>query len=521
MKKIPVLIAFISLLMLGIFSGCASTTPQPAVQQVAAMEDIAGKITEFENEMEKARQEQIAVLSPGAFAKAEESFHKAKSGAEKGSKLSSISENLADARRHLDDARENAKVARTVLPQVIESRRMAHLAGAARLEKAYADVEKQFLKLTTAIEKNNINYTKKNADNVNEAYRSLELMAIKNEAIGGARKALSQAEKNDAKKYAPTSYNTALRSLSEADEFITNNRYDKDNIQAKADESLFYANRALVLTSQSKALDKLNPEEKVLWTEDFISRITTQLQARDSRDQHLNDQVDNIILSIDTLLSDNRQASDKLASTQQELAETKAALSILEAKSLEERKDREMLLADQKAMEAQMQQEKERLLAEQAETEQKLQAERRFHQKYIETQHAFGADEAEVYKRGNQLIIQLKGIEFPSGKAIIMPDNFQLLSKVQEAIKAFEDPSVVIEGHTDSIGDQQSNQELSQKRAQSVQDYLVANKTVAPDKIVSQGYGSSRPLASNATPEGRAKNRRIDIIITPGKVPGL
>jgi outer membrane protein OmpA-like peptidoglycan-associated protein len=234
----------------------------------------------------------------------------------------------------------------------------------------------------------------------------------------------------------------------------------------------------------------------------------------------MEDQTRNILLSIDALQNDHEQTSRNLVFTKQELAETQAILAALEAKSIEDQKDKEMLLVDQKVREAQMIKEKEKIQAEQAETARKLEEQRRFNQKFIEIQQSFGADEAEVYKRGNQLIVQLKGIQFPSGKAIIMPENYQLLGKVQEAIQAFDNPSVVVEGHTDSIGDNESNQALSQKRADSVHDYLIANKTIADDKIISRGYGSSRPLASNATPEGRAINRRIDVIITPSIVPG-
>ena len=164
--------------------------------------------------------------------------------------------------------------------------------------------------------------------------------------------------------------------------------------------------------------------------------------------------------------------------------------------------------------------EKERIMAEQMATAQKLEEERKFNQKFIEIQNYFGADEAEVYKSGNQVVIRLKGMQFPIGKAIIMPENFLLLRKVQKAISAFGRPSVLVEGHTDSTGKDETNQALSQQRAEAVQDYLVANKTITPDKIVSQGYGSSRPLASNETLEGRAMNRRIDVIIDPGTVPG-
>jgi outer membrane protein OmpA-like peptidoglycan-associated protein len=96
-----------------------------------------------------------------------------------------------------------------------------------------------------------------------------------------------------------------------------------------------------------------------------------------------------------------------------------------------------------------------------------------------------------------------------------MPDNYGLLSKVQRAIRTFGEPDVVIEGHTDSTGSDEVNEHLSQQRAESVRDYLVANKTLPEEKIVAIGYGSKRPLASNETAEGRAINRRIDVVISP------
>jgi outer membrane protein OmpA-like peptidoglycan-associated protein len=159
-------------------------------------------------------------------------------------------------------------------------------------------------------------------------------------------------------------------------------------------------------------------------------------------------------------------------------------------------------------------------LAEQKETEKKLEDERQFNQKFIKIQNYFRSDEAEVYKQGNQLVLRLKGIKFPVGQAVIVPENYQLLSKVQRAIGEFQDASVVIEGHTDSVGSKESNDILSKKRANAVKDYLIANKTIAASKVVARGYGSEKPLASNATPEGRAANRRIDVIVTPGVKPG-
>lgn len=155
------------------------------------------------------------------------------------------------------------------------------------------------------------------------------------------------------------------------------------------------------------------------------------------------------------------------------------------------------------------------LIAEQKVTEWKLEDERQFNQKFIEIQNYFGADEAEVYKQGNQLIIRLRGIKFPVGQATITPENFQLLTKVQRGIGNFENPSLVIGGHTDSTGSQKANAMLSYQRADAVRDYLIANNTLPGDKIDAMGYGSEQPVASNETKEGRAANRRIDVTVTP------
>ena len=145
----------------------------------------------------------------------------------------------------------------------------------------------------------------------------------------------------------------------------------------------------------------------------------------------------------------------------------------------------------------------------------RLEAEKRFNELFTQVKTYFAADEAEVYKQGNKLSIRLKAVHFPVGEAVIMPSNYMLLSKVQRSIRTFGGPNVVVEGHTDSTGSDEVNKYLSQQRAESVRDYVLANGTLRPDKIVAVGYGSKRPLASNKTPEGRAINRRIDVLISP------
>ena len=73
---------------------------------------------------------------------------------------------------------------------------------------------------------------------------------------------------------------------------------------------------------------------------------------------------------------------------------------------------------------------------------------------------------------------------------------------------------MVVEGHTDSQGTESSNIDLSQTRAQTVRDYLVS-RGVPNDKVTAQGLGQSRPIADNKSREGRAQNRRVEIIVQP------
>jgi outer membrane protein OmpA-like peptidoglycan-associated protein len=119
-----------------------------------------------------------------------------------------------------------------------------------------------------------------------------------------------------------------------------------------------------------------------------------------------------------------------------------------------------------------------------------------------------------VIRDENNIIIRLYGLTFGVGKTTIEPQFFPLLTKVQDAIKQFPGCQATIEGHTDSQGSDAMNQRLSERRAEAVAQYLKANM-VANTPITHQGFGESRPVASNDTFEGRAKNRRIDVVIIP------
>lgn len=150
-----------------------------------------------------------------------------------------------------------------------------------------------------------------------------------------------------------------------------------------------------------------------------------------------------------------------------------------------------------------------------SQTNTQLSEEQKLNAVYEEARNRFSPEEAEVYKQGENLVIRLKALHFPKGKAIIQGDNFALLKKVEGVISEFDQSKVIVEGHTDSTGSKELNQKLSEKRAETVKKYLEVNASDIVTEVEAEGFGYEKPLASNKTPEGRAQNRRVDVIITP------
>jgi len=113
--------------------------------------------------------------------------------------------------------------------------------------------------------------------------------------------------------------------------------------------------------------------------------------------------------------------------------------------------------------------------------------------------------------RGTVITIP-SGVLFTSGKSMLLPGAQTKLGAVADALKDQDDRKIVVEGHTDSQGSDAMNQELSMARAQAVRDFLTS-RGVPADRVTAQGYGPSRPVADNKSPEGRANNRRVEIIV--------
>jgi outer membrane protein OmpA-like peptidoglycan-associated protein len=161
------------------------------------------------------------------------------------------------------------------------------------------------------------------------------------------------------------------------------------------------------------------------------------------------------------------------------------------------KKTREQLLSD-----------RERLASE---TQQREAAEKRAQQAMTDL-----ARVASVKQDTRGTVITLSGgVLFASAKYDLLPTAQSNLTQVADALtKSDPDSKIMVAGYTDSQGGQAYNMELSQHRADAVRSFLVSHG-VAPDRVSAQGFGPSQPVADNASPEGRADNRRVEIVVQP------
>jgi len=185
-------------------------------------------------------------------------------------------------------------------------------------------------------------------------------------------------------------------------------------------------------------------------------------------------------------------------------AEADRALSAAEKRAEEARRDRAAaeqarMDADQARMEAQQARAEAAALAE---------SERKLREELADLQ-------AQETERG--IVLTLGDVLFDVDEATLKAGATQSLARLVRFLKEYPDRQVLVEGHTDSTGTEQYNLGLSQRRADSVVQFLTLNG-VAPERAIATGYGKAYPVASNETAEGRQRNRRVEIVILdPGE----
>jgi len=196
-------------------------------------------------------------------------------------------------------------------------------------------------------------------------------------------------------------------------------------------------------------------------------------------------------------------ADMKLADQAVEAARTERSKVLLEARTLEA--ERALQEAEQARGQALAQQkEAERALMAAAAAEERA--------RKLESQ----IEELQAVKSERGLVITLGDVLFDTDKSELRAGAMFTIQKLVAFLAEYPDRKVMIEGFTDSTGPEEYNQRLSESRAQAVRNALAA-KGIDPARIVIRGYGEAFPVASNATAEGRQRNRRVEVIISDEK----
>jgi chemotaxis protein MotB len=166
-----------------------------------------------------------------------------------------------------------------------------------------------------------------------------------------------------------------------------------------------------------------------------------------------------------------------------------------------------------------LQQQQQKLQQLQSLLEQQKAQSEQLKNKMSEALKGFNSNDLSVVQKNGKVYVSLsENLLFPSGSAVVNTKGVDALSKLAAVLNLESDVSVNIEGHTDSIpirGKYKDNWDLSTARANAIVRILVDNYRVDPVRVIASGHSFYDAVESNATPEGRAKNRRTDIILSP------
>lgn len=433
------------------------------------------------------------LLSPRNYERAAKAYRDADAGLTRGRNIEYVRGKASEAQEHFTAATKAATLARTVLSQVMKSRQDAANARAPDLSAdLWEKAQRQFGSAIRYLERGDLKRAKRLDIEATSLYRDAELVAIKAEYLNETRRLIADAERARVDRYAPITLTKAKSLLAEAETELNENRYDADRPRSLAKQANYEAKHAI-----------------------YLSEV-----VRDVRDKDLT--VEELVLQWEQPLREIAGAADVLP----EMAdghETLAAELVTfienvrsQNQSLEQEKgDNLTRLAD---MEDEIRALDERLggaTAERAALVQRLEAQARIKEQFEQVERMFSRDEARVFREGNNVILRLVGLGFDSGEANLRQNSFDLLAKVEKAIDVFPRSELIVEGHTDSYGGDDSNQRLSQDRAESIQQYMINAMRIPSYRLIAIGYGETNPVANNETESGRAKNRRIDIVIKP------
>jgi outer membrane protein OmpA-like peptidoglycan-associated protein len=313
-----------------------------------------------------------------------------------------------------------------------------------------------------------------------------------------ARNAVRIAQSAGAERYAAPSYETAVNEMSQADALATSRHEDKKSLISLSREVVQTAEDAREISvkqideeraaAERTAGANREAEDKARANDESQRRVVAESETADAVRQRKEADRNNLAAQAAAQQATNAQVnaeqSRDTAQQQQQIAEadsdrSRAAAASSDAQLQQAVRDREELRA--------------RLLQQ--------------FNLILETRDT---------ARG--LVVNMSDVLFDSGKFTLRPLAREKLAKISGIVLAYPSLKLAVEGNTDSVGTEAYNQELSEQRAEGVRSYLT-HEGVPQSSTTSEGFGKSRPIASNDTAEGRQQNRRVELVVS-GEVIG-
>jgi len=446
------------------------------------------------------------IYVPEAFNEGMEYYHEAEEMYNDNDDSDDINRIIKKAITKFDDSIDNTRVSSVFFTKTMIAREDTLRVKGNELDVInWKKAEEKYKEAAETLEDGDTKDAKIEGDDAERLYRNAELKAIQTKYLKNVWALLNRAENMNIIEYAPMTLNKAQKLSKKSASLLHLHRYDQKEAASLAKKAEYEINHAIYLAKKIKRLEDEDQtfEAVLLVTEGPLQKIGVTLDTPLYFDKGVEIPTQNIVNKIKELQNTNIQLVNDIKKEKENYSQ------LLGEKNMRLSSLHEELSGMKKKI--------GNLSSSKAELWKKVEQERIRKEKIARISNSFSASEGKALLDGENVVIRLFGLTFPQGKSVIEPQYFSLLSKVKNAFSEFPGGYITVEGHTDSVGSDETNQKLSEERAEAVRQYIIANSKITRDKISSVGYGESRPIGNNENEDGRAMNRRIDFLIQTSK----
>jgi outer membrane protein OmpA-like peptidoglycan-associated protein len=467
------------------------------------------------------------IFAPKAYEKAEEKFNDTRDAIAQGKKQSKIEKLVNESHEYAENVFKIVEVTRLSLSEYLDPRNRAIEAEAPKLvSELYQEAEEQFLKASRKVEAGDVEKGLQEADRSTPLFDFAELKAIKVEIMGAAASLIDKADEDEARKYAPTILDKARSFLTKCDNILDKDRYNRIESIEMATTAEYEARHASNIAQSIRAMERNDQawEKLILLYEIEMQSVADELTMGILPfDNGPSVAADSMIIRLrvfqkarEDMEKINADLAVKLAGIAAKLGVSVGSESIIELAEIVD-KAVVTLISEKKDLASKLQS-KEGTLAELTLTHEQVESElnerKEEEEKLKKARRLLNPTEGEIlYNATNDIVLRLSGLSFSSGASDIEEKHVDLLKKVEHILEMLPNKKLLVEGHTDDRGERSTNMQLSDRRAFSVMQYFRKTLSISADQISAVGYGPDKPIGTNTTKSGRAKNRRIDIIV--------